>query len=135
MDMVDQPHHAQQLRGFFRGMAVQFSAKIHRQHHIVQQGDTRKQLKGLENKADIPSAPDCLFHLIHFINALPADGDLTLSRVVQPGDHVQERRLPCPGFPDHAKILALPHRKVDPAQCGCFHSPLAIRFFQSTNLD
>lgn len=135
MDMVDEADHSQQLRGFFCGVTVQPAAKVHGQHHVIKQAEPGEELKGLEDKADISSAPDGLFDLVHFVNPLSADGDLSFGEVIQSGDHVQQCGFSGSGLADDPEIFPFFNGEIDPPQGFGGDAAFPVGFFQSADLD
>ncbi len=92
------------------------AAEIHRQHHVLERGQGRKQLEKLKDHADGMPAPDGELVFTKPFHLLSADHDLALGGTVQACDHIDQCRLAAARFADDRYVLALIDVQVNTLQ-------------------
>jgi hypothetical protein len=86
------------------------------EEHVVERGERRQQLEGLEDEADARAAHAALAVARERTDPLVAEPDLTAIGVLEETEHVEERRLARPRRPRDDGELAGFHVQIDPAQ-------------------
>ena len=66
-------------------------AQIHRQHDILDDGECRQELKKLKDDSQIAASPHRHLPLIELANVGASDNRLALRRVIDTGEHIDER--------------------------------------------
>src|SRR5262249_45882716 len=78
-----------------------------RQLDVLVRGEDREQVVELEDEADASRPPPGQLALRHGRDVLVADVDVAAGWRVEPGDQVEERRLPRPGRAHEGEEVAL----------------------------
>ncbi len=89
-----------------------------RQFDVLEGGQDRDQVIGLEDEADVVGPPAGDLRLAQVAEILAVDDDLAPGGPVEPGDQVQERRLARARRPHQREVLAFADREVEIHQHG-----------------
>ena len=94
-------------------------ARDHRgQRHVLEHAHAFEQVEELEDDADVaaPQDRELVFALAHEL--LARERHLAVGRRVEPGDDVEQRRLPAARRPHHRDELAAATVKSTPRECA-----------------
>jgi hypothetical protein len=80
--------------------------KIHRQHHVLDDGERRQELEELKDDANRGAAPGRQRPLRRLLNRTARHGDLAGRGTIDRADQIQQRRLPAARFSDDRRHLA-----------------------------
>ena len=91
-------------------------AEVHRQHHVLGDGERGQQLEELEHDADAAPAPRRERVLRQRVQRLAVDDDRALGRLLDAGEQVDQRRLAAARRSDDGDAFAGVHVQVDAIQ-------------------
>src|SRR5205807_6380853 len=89
------------------------AAEVHWQHHVFSNGQSRQQLKELENKPHVASAPCSQLALTQFVDRRAAYLHRAGGRAVNSSHHVQQCRFATAGFSGDCHELSCPDFQVN----------------------
>src|ERR1043166_4908064 len=87
-----------------------------RQLHVALRREPRKQVVGLEDKADVPGAPGGELALGQVAHLLPREADAATGRAVQPANQIQQRAFARPRRAHEREEFALGHFQMQVRQ-------------------
>ena len=93
-----------------RGKVAQ---EVHRQHHVLGDGERGQELEELEDDSDAAPAPRGERVLRQRVQRLAVDGDLAIGRLLDAGQQVRQRRLAAARRSDNGDALAGADVEID----------------------
>ena len=116
--LVGQAHllqeHLGPLQSFLRPPPPR---EVHRKDHVLQNGECGQQLEKLEYDPNSVAAPAGQTVLVKFGEVLTFDEDLTGSRSVDSGNHIEQRRLSTSRRTANTDKLAGANPQIDALEC------------------
>ena len=134
--LIDQLDPLQKLQGAGFPLAPRVRvAEIHGQHQVFQHGEGRQQLEELEDDAHPAAAPLRQLVLAQLVHRRALDKHLTARGPVDPGDHVDQRRLAAARLADDGHKLPRADLQIDIFERGEFAGRGAEHFAHLAQLD
>src|SRR5690606_32634965 len=116
VESMTEPHPLQDLARCALRPPPFFPADEERHHRVLQRGEIRQQVMGLEDEADGVVAKPRQLRLVPPKERLPLEEDLPCAGLVQSAEDVQERALSGAGLAEERHHLALVQRQVESTQ-------------------